>query len=237
MSRRLPPLRRRRRRLNLTTIAARFLSGVAEIEATVEPFALWWDDQNEQALHSNGPLWVALGDSVTQGIGASDPTLSYAWRTLERLRHDTGDPWRLINLSMSGARFDDVVESQLVVLKEFGLEPTVVSALIGSNDVTWRRGTAGIVDDARAMVDALPRATVLSRLSETKGDQRRRGVNQVFDAAGSMGTVQLYEAWAWPPGSGMWAPDKFHPSDKAYGFLHENLVRAFQEFGVLAESR
>ncbi len=234
MPSRLPPLRRQRRRLNLTTVAARFLKGVAQVEATVEPFARWWDEHNDQALHSDGPLWVALGDSVTQGIGASDPALSYAWRTLERLRLDTGQPWRLINLSMSGGRFEDVVSRQLGVVHDFDLEPAVVSAIIGSNDVIWRRNAAGIVDDARIMVDALPPDTILSRVSEAKGDQRRRGVNQVFDAAEATGAVHLFRAWDWPEGSGMWAQDKFHPSDKAYGHLHTNLYSAFQEFGVAA---
>ena len=89
MTTRLPPLRRRRRRLNLTDIAARVFKGVASVEATIEPFAQQWDDWNDAALRADGPLWVALGDSVTQGIGASGPTQNPAL-VLKHLRETSG---------------------------------------------------------------------------------------------------------------------------------------------------
>lgn len=232
MSTRLPPLRRRRRRVNLAAIASLFSKGVATVEATVEPFAQFWDRWNEDQLSKSGPLWVALGDSVTQGIGASEPTRGYAMRTLDELQRRSGKPWRLINLSMSGARFQDVIQHQLRVMHDFNLQPAVVSALIGSNDVIWRRNDAAVIADAGEMIGALPAGTVLSRVSEAKRDDRRLGVNNVFDDAAAEGHVQLYRAWDWPSGKNMWADDKFHPNDTAYGHLHDNLVRAFERYGV-----
>lgn len=233
MTRRLPPLRRRRRLLNLASIAARFSKGVAKIEATIEPFAQWWDEHNHRALHQHGPLWVAFGDSVTQGIGASEPSQSYAARALDELRQRTGEPWRLINLSMSGARFDDVVTHQLDVLHEYQLEPDIVSAVIGSNDVIWRRDTDRVIDDARRLVERLPSGTLLSRVSEARRDRRRLGVNRVFDAAADAGRVRLYEAWDWPTGHEMWAEDRFHPNDRAHGHLADNLTAALHQHGLI----
>lgn len=236
MTNRLPPLRRQRRKVNLTRIMARFHEGIAAIDATVEPFAQFWDDYNARSLEEDGPLWVALGDSVTQGIGASAPDASFPFRVLDELRESTGEPWRLVNLSMSGARFADVENKQLTVLREFDLRPSAVSAVIGSNDVIWRRNTPAIVDDARKMVDALPRGTILSRLSEARRDRRRIGVNQVFEGAGAVRHVDLYEAWDWPTGEGMWAEDNFHPNDSAHVFLAQNLVKAFAARGILTDS-
>ena len=233
MATRLPPLRRRRRRLNLTDIAARVFKGVASVEATIEPFAQQWDDWNDAALRADGPLWVALGDSVTQGIGASGPTQSYPALVLKHLRETSGQPWRLINLSMSGARFEDVVRHQLPTMIQAGLEPQAVSAVIGSNDVIWRRDTNAIVSDARQLIKALPPGTILSRLGKTRRDHRRVGVNQVFDAAEEAGRVHLYRAWDWPTGVGMWAEDNFHPNNAAHGLLSKNLIDAFDAHGVM----
>lgn len=236
MTARLPRLRRRRRRVNLADLAARFHRGIAEVDATIEPFAQTWDEWNHRALHSDGPLWVALGDSVTQGIGATSPDTAYAAVALRALRSSTGRPWRLINLSMSGARCRDVLEAQLPVLSDHDLRPAVVSAVIGSNDYLWRRNAAAIGADARAMVDALPGGTILSRVSEARPDRRRLALNRVFDAASARGHVRLYEAWDWPTARGMWAQDNFHPNDRAHGHLAANLVDAFGRYGVATPS-
>lgn len=232
MTHRLPPLRRRRRTINLASVVARVHKGVAKIEATIEPFARQWDEWNHRALHADGPLWVALGDSVTQGIGASDPDASYPAKVVRELRARTGEPWRLINLSMSGGRFSDVRDRQLAILDHAGLQPAVVSALIGSNDVIWRRDVEAIVGDASGMLDALPAGTILSRLGRTRRDHRRVAVNEIFDAAHAEGRVRLYRAWDWPTGQGMWAEDNFHPNDRAHDLLAANLLDAFGDHGI-----
>ncbi len=219
--------------MNFADLAARFHQGIAEVDATIEPFAQTWDEWNHDALQADGPLWVALGDSVTQGVGASSPASAYAALALRDLRELTGRPWRLINLSMSGARCRDVLESQLPVLDDHDLGPAVVTAVIGSNDYTWRRNVAAIGTDARAMVDALPAGTILSRVSEARPDRRRLALNHAFDAASERGHVRLYEAWDWPTFRGMWAKDNFHPNDRAHTHLAANLLAAFGRYGVI----
>lgn len=220
----LPPLRRPRRPVNLARIASLVSKGVAAVDATVQPFAAEWDRRNAAALTADGPLWVALGDSVTQGIGASHVDASYPAIVTRALSETTGEPWRLINLSMSGGRFADVVDPQLRVLREVGLEPALVTALVGSNDLIWRRDTDGIIADARRLVEALPAGTILSRVAEGPSDRRRLGVNRVFTTAEAAGRVRLYDAWNWPSAAGMWAQDRFHPNDRAHGHLAQNLV-------------
>ena len=95
----LPHLRRQKRTIDLSSIAGHFSTGIASINATVEPRAVYWDQWNKANLSADGPLWIALGDSVTQGIGSSKPQTSYVHIILERLRARTGKDWRLINLS------------------------------------------------------------------------------------------------------------------------------------------
>jgi lysophospholipase L1-like esterase len=212
--------------VNLARVAALVSKGVAAVDATVEPVAAEWDRRNAAALTAEGPLWIALGDSVTQGIGATDVDASYPAIVVRSLRETTGEPWRLINLSMSGARFADVVDPQLRVLRDAGLEPDLVTALVGSNDLIWRRDTDAVIADARRLVDVLPVGTILSRVAEGPSDRRRLGVNRVFTTAEAAGRVRLYDAWAWPSAAGMWAQDRFHPNDRAHEHLAENLLGA-----------
>ncbi len=208
----------------MARIASLVSKGVANVDATVEPFAAEWDRRNAEALAGDGPLWVALGDSVTQGIGAGDVDASYPVIVHRWLCDHSDERWRLVNLSMSGGRFADVVDHQLRVLHEAGLEPQLVTALVGSNDLIWRRDTDGVIADARRLVEALPHGTLLSRVAEGPSDRRRLGVNRVFTTAEAAGQVQLYDAWDWPTATGMWAEDRFHPNDRAHLHLAENLM-------------
>jgi lysophospholipase L1-like esterase len=233
----LPRLRRPRRPLNVAQLAGLVSKGVAKINRTVEPVASYWDQHNARALRSEGPLWVALGDSTTQGIGASHPRHSYPALVLEELSLHSDRPWRLINLSMSGGRFEDVVELQLPAMHDADLRPDLLSAVIGSNDVIWRRHAPSIVSDAERLVAALPQGTVLSRVSEPRPDQRRAGVNAVFDAASRESDLHLFEAWSWPEARDMWAEDRFHPNDRAYRYMADNLWAAFREALDLEDGR
>ena len=76
-------------------------------------FARHWQAHNDQVLGQDGPLWVVLGDSTAQGLGAPSPDGGYVGQVLARLRAETGLPWRVLNLSASGSLTRDVVGAQL----------------------------------------------------------------------------------------------------------------------------
>ena len=67
-------------------------------------------------LPSPGPLWVVLGDSTAQGLGALSPDGGYVGQVLAELRRQTGLPWRVLNLSVSGSLTRDVLGAQLPVM-------------------------------------------------------------------------------------------------------------------------
>ena len=57
-----------------------------------QPYAAAWRHANEAALAADGPLWVAIGDSMTQGIGASAPERGWVGQLAElRERGGLGD--------------------------------------------------------------------------------------------------------------------------------------------------
>ena len=108
----------RRRPGTLTRTMSAVWPAVRAIESQREPHAAFWDDWNSAAAREDGPLWIALGDSSTQGIGAPDPSDGWVPRLLARLRAHTGEPWRVINLSITGAQLADVRDIQLPRIEE-----------------------------------------------------------------------------------------------------------------------
>src|SRR4051812_4991664 len=63
----------------------RWLDGVALVDLQARTYAEYWNRQNEVALAGDGPLWVVLGDSTAQGLGATSPMRGYVGQVLETL--------------------------------------------------------------------------------------------------------------------------------------------------------
>ena len=221
------PRLRRKRRFDLPKLASRFSDGIAEIEGQVEPYAVKWDEANERARFKDGPLWVALGDSSSQGVGATAWENGWTHEVLRRLTTTTGEPWRLVNLAMSGGRFRDVADRQVPVLNTMLPTPQLITCVIGSNDLMWRRGSDGVVRDAKHCVDRIPDGAFVSRLN---GFGPRPGlVNEEFERGADTKNHQLFNIWNWPSGRGALAADRIHPSDIGYGHMVELAWSALED--------
>ena len=90
----------------------------------------WWKDQRAK---DGELLYVALGDSAAQGVGASQPGRSYVGLIAQHLRQRTGCSVRVVNLSISGARLREVIALQLAPLQR--LSPDIVTVAVGANDM------------------------------------------------------------------------------------------------------
>src|SRR5215470_20144520 len=55
----------------------RWADGVSAMREDCAAFARHWQYNNDCALALEGPLWVVLGDSTAQGLGASGPDGGY----------------------------------------------------------------------------------------------------------------------------------------------------------------
>ena len=88
------------------------MPALRNVRAQVALYALAWETSNVAALAPGaaaaGPLWVVLGDSTAQGIGASGHDKGYVGQLHRILEERTGKTWRVLNLSKSGARAADV---------------------------------------------------------------------------------------------------------------------------------
>lgn len=213
----------RRRPGPLTRALARFSDAVREIESQREPHARFWDGWNARAVTEDGPLWIALGDSSSQGIGAPDPTQGWVPRMNDRLRDHTGEPWRVINLSMTGAQLRDIAEIQLPrldALDAAGHRPTFVTHLAGANDLlaplTWTR-TAEML---RRVLGGLPEPAVVARVgtSSPMNGFMARMLTRIIEEHARHRPFHLFWPWDWPSRDGL-AGDRWHPGPAGYGYM------------------
>jgi lysophospholipase L1-like esterase len=198
-------------------VLAKTLSGVRGTLADVEPYALAWQEHNARAVSESGPLWIVLGDSMAQGIGASAFNRGWPGQLATLI-----DPsLRMVNLSFHGARVQDVLDTQWPAAQLLG-EPALVTAVIGSNDVVWRRHRGALPGAFRKMLDVLPDGAVVANMPNPY--RAARAVDRMLRESDRAVTADLRregpKVWR-----GKLAPDHFHPNDRGYAEMTAVLAR------------
>jgi acyl-CoA thioesterase-1 len=184
--------------------------------AQVEAYALDWQRANELALAAGGPLWLVLGDSAAQGVGASSHERGWVGQVRERLVAADPRPWRVLNLSRSGARTRDVVEVQWPRAQELGVAPELVTAVVGGNDATGTR-EAQWRSDVDALCAVLLPDAVVATVARGVFERRTARVNEHLRRRAAERGLRVADVWAHtgPPYRGLYA-DGFHPNDAGY---------------------
>ncbi|MEV6943563.1 SGNH/GDSL hydrolase family protein [Streptomyces sp. NPDC051172] len=194
--------------------------------------------------------FVALGDSLTEGVG--DPVAD-GWRGWAALLAGglAEEPVEFTNLAVSGAQTREVLEQQTPA--GLALQPDVVSVVIGVND------TLRCTFDIHAVAERLDKvyaafteqgATLLTACLPDPGSmlglpgslarplaRRQRAVNRVVHALSDRyGAVHLHAAEeAWITDRAMWSADRLHPGEQGHRQLavrfHSLLVEAARAAG------
>ena len=208
----------------LVRALAKVLPGVRETEDQIPAFARRWHEQNQAALTAGEPVWVALGDSLSQGIGASSLETTFV-RQVQRRLAEAGRPVPVLNLSVSGARIQDVIDRQLPKLAQLAHEPVFVTCTVGSNDllrsVRFKRTTRQL----STLFDALPSGSIVATLPDA-GSMVAKYVNRVIEGEAPLREHRIADVASHLSG---WrrriAGDGFHPNDEGY----EAWTNAFTE--------
>jgi acyl-CoA thioesterase-1 len=213
----------------------RWTDGVSAIRADCRSFAQQWRENNERVLADldGGPVWAVLGDSTAQGIGASGPFGGYVGQGLHELRERTGEPWRVLNLSVSGALIRDVLAQQLPAVP---LNAKLVTCGIGANDILFS-SPGKLFSDLRVLLAAVPEGTVildlplpqrfwwlLGRCSVPYINRVNRVIREVAAERG-LPVAQVSVQFT-PPWAGKFSVDNFHPSQDGYRDWTRALVAA-----------
>jgi acyl-CoA thioesterase I len=213
----------------------RWAGGVNGVATDRARFAEHWERHNEKALRRAGPLWVALGDSAAQGLGAWHPEGGYVSQAVTELRRRTGDPWRVVNWSRSGATTADLLAEQLPRLDRLDRIPDLVTCGTGTNDLL-RHPLSRVRSHFRDLVERVPDTTVLL---DVPIPYQRWGVGPllaplvvalnatIHELAAARGLPVAHVSTHFTrPWEGRFGPDNFHPNHTGYRLWAEALLAA-----------
>jgi lysophospholipase L1-like esterase len=180
-------------------------------------------------------LYVALGDSTVEGVGASDPSRNYVGQLHQKLRA-VYPRARVENLGVGGATALGVRNRQLS--RAIELQPDLVTLSIGPNDITGERAPGDYARDVETILEALTRSTsavvivnlipdltVTPRFKGTEVEPlvRRRvlAFNEILSGRARAHGAEIVDLYAAsrrevPRRPGLVGPDRYHPSDEGY---------------------
>jgi acyl-CoA thioesterase I len=188
------------------------------VVTSVRRHELYW---KRRELRRGELRYVALGDSLAQGVGASHPERGYVGLLAARLEHATGAGVEVINLSATGILITDLVRDQLPVLDQLDPRPDLVTVTIGTNDA-GRHDHAGLGARFDAMCALLPPGTLVADLPKFHRGRRRLAgrdaastVRAVLAGHPHLVPVPLDEATA-HTGLAERSADLFHPNDRGH---------------------
>jgi lysophospholipase L1-like esterase len=200
-----------------TRTVSLFSGGTRRVAQQVNPREAQWREISQAALAGTLPLWIVLGDSIAQGVGATSLSRSWVARIAGALAAD-GRPHGIVNLSRSGARSNHVRYGQLPLLDHFDREPSILTCGVGSNDLMRNPHPPSVSARVNEVIDELPEQTIVSTLPTPNGSPSGRYVNRsVRKTAERRGLPVADVVPHLVKGRIAWASDRFHPSDEGYG--------------------
>ena len=172
-------------------------------------------------------LYIAIGDSAAQGIGASRPARSYVGVLAKRLEKLSGRSIRVINLGISGATLSTALEKELprfARLKPELVADAIVTVCIGANDIAgW--DAARFAAQIEEVFSRLPAHAIVADLPSfyfLPGERKAMQANRMLRAAAArhgLRVVDLHETMKHEGMLGVatqFAGDLFHPNDRGY---------------------
>jgi acyl-CoA thioesterase I len=187
------------------------------------------------ADRSTAVLYVALGDSTVEGVGATRPERNYVGQLHARLRTVYPNA-RLANLGKGGATSADVLRRQLD--RAIELRPNLVTLSIGPNDITtgvaaetYEKNLEAILGRLRHETTAVTIVNLIPDLSVTPRFNRSRHreavgkqtiiFNEALARTGLAHGAEIVNLYAAsqrevPAQPELISSDGYHPSDAGY---------------------
>lgn len=187
--------------------------------------------------------YVALGDSLTAGVGASSISETYPYKIANHLANANQANVTYVNLGIPGATADQVVRDELE--KAISYKPDVVTLLIGVNDMHNQVSKKVFSERVSKIVSSFPTAKVYVITAPYLGsseitlppynwyfDWQTRSYNQVLQGLKYnyyFSVVDLYSVSkdVFDKDLANYSSDGFHPSASGYdvwsNFLYDHI--------------
>lgn len=182
--------------------------------------------------------YLALGDSAGVGVGVDDPRHGYVGAIASRLAQTTGETIRVVNLSVSGAKAQDVLTRQIPKLAQLAT-PDFTTCVIGGNDVAWSR-SFNVTDFARdisLISQQLPAGTVMGLVPhfihwpyEGRAQRANQAIRQAAGLTGhSVADIHsATKALSLPGYLATFSRDYFHPNERGHEIWADALWEQFR---------
>lgn len=190
-------------------------------------------------------VYVALGDSLTAGIGATaeDKTYPYLLAKLLTVKHNA--QVTVINLGLPGATAEDVLKIQVPQVAQF--HPDIVTIAVGVNDIhnqvsigLFQKTMSAIVDKLASTtkhlnvinIPYLGSGSVFLPPYRLYFDWQTKRYNSALNNALAEQPIKIIDIYSLTREKAMaglqyYSLDNFHPSDDGYSFwsqiLYDNL--------------
>lgn len=195
------------------------------VRLTVGPRRRYWQRRGRQGDF----LLVALGDSLTQGIGSSRPAHSWLGRFVTHLESTTRRRVRIDNRAVYGARIADLIANQLPVPADADL----VTMCIGANDC-GRTDPETFRADLRRVCGQLPAGSIVGDVPEFQWGPRIAAAAElsqvVREVVAEFPALVLARVEFHTTGTRILtelAGDFFHPGDSGYRRIAAAFVTAY----------
>jgi lysophospholipase L1-like esterase len=196
-------------------------------------------------------LYVAIGDSAAQGIGASRPARSYVGVLAKRLEKWSGRTVRVVNLSISGATLAIAIEKELPRLQRIRpelLEASVITVSIGANDIAdW--DLERFAQELDLLLSGLPKHAIVADLPSfyfLPGERKAQAGNRMLRSTAhryGLRVADLHDTMRRQGVRGVttqFAGDLFHPNDRGYevwaNAFDDPVRERLQALGMLQDS-
>ncbi|MBP9731974.1 MAG: SGNH/GDSL hydrolase family protein [Candidatus Magasanikbacteria bacterium] len=225
--------------LSIASIGFYLNRSYAHIYTTIDTIGLRASvKEKEYAISSNvsgsSVVYVAIGDSLTSGVGVNEYNNSYPYTLGERIALD-GKTVILKNYSYPGARTQGIVEHVLPSMQEEKVD--IITILLGINDVhgnisltNFRENYSYILTELTSKTDAAIYAVALPFIGDPSllrfpyqqyFDWRTRKFNRVIQELSTEAGVHFIDLYSpteklFKQTGSHYSTDFFHPSEEGY---------------------
>jgi acyl-CoA thioesterase-1 len=206
----------------IALLAAIEIFRLIKLYTSVKGNKAFWEAQISKGAEPGDFIYLALGDSVAQGIGTSNVKRSYVSLIAAHIEQTTGRHVHVINLSVTGAKAADVVREQLPRMK--GISPDFATLDVGANDINAKTPHDAYIRDFNTILSALPAKKSLIADLPVFGTRSKQHALDLLNTSviTAISSHQMERAavsdFTRPTVNDLstYAADFFHPGDKGY---------------------
>ena len=209
-------------------------TGLFKLYRQVDGHKNYWHSRASKTVVPGSIYYVALGDSTSQGIGASSPEKGYVGLIADSIQAKSGRPVHVINLGVTGAGVNDALEKQIPQLKQLSLPAdAIITVEIGANDL-GDLNEVKFRQDMDRFMSQLPPKTVISdmpyfgegryRKLETNAQTASKIIHELAKTK-NLKVAPLYDVTSNNSSIFNVTIDLFHPSNRGYRNWHEAFAR------------